>query len=189
MIVGRCILRALYVGRFQPFHLGHLQAIRYVLSETSELAVVVGSAQYSHTLRDPFTAGERTTMIRLALNEANVDPSAYFIIPLSDLKVHGIWVSHVVSYVPAFEVVYTNEPLTHRLFLEDGRFQVKSIPLLKRKIYSATEIRKRIINSKSWEELVPKSVASFIKKIEGVERLRDLAKTDDADWIRSLYPS
>ncbi|HLN89981.1 MAG TPA: adenylyltransferase/cytidyltransferase family protein, partial [Candidatus Binatia bacterium] len=51
--------RGLYVGRFQPFHLGHLDAIKYVLKEVDELVIVIGSAQYSHNSNNPFTAGER----------------------------------------------------------------------------------------------------------------------------------
>jgi nicotinamide-nucleotide adenylyltransferase len=171
-------LRALYVGRFQPFHLGHLEAIKYMLNEISELVIVIGSAQYSHTREDPFTAGERVTMIRLALNEVGKNPSRYYIIPVPDLNIHDIWVSHVLSYTPKFEKVYTNEPLTSRLFLEDGRFQVKSIPLKNRQFYSATEIRERILKKEDWEELVPRSVTRFIKEIRGEERLQDLIKTD-----------
>ncbi|TMI56005.1 nicotinamide-nucleotide adenylyltransferase, partial [Candidatus Bathyarchaeota archaeon] len=40
----------LYVGRFQPFHLGHLEAVRHILSKVDELVVVVGSAHDSHTI-------------------------------------------------------------------------------------------------------------------------------------------
>lgn len=169
--------RALYVGRFQPFHLGHLEAIKYILGNAREVIIVVGSAQESHTLENPFTAGERVYMIRLALNEIGVDPGRYYIIPVIDLDVHGIWVSHVCSYVPKFDVVYSNEPLTRRLFIESG-FRVESIPFFRREVCSATEIRRRMLTGSSWEELLPRSVAAYIKEIKGVERLRDLAKTD-----------
>ncbi len=169
--------RALYIGRFQPFHLGHLEAIKYILNSSREIIIVVGSAQESHTLENPFTAGERVYMIRLALNEIGVDPTRYYIIPVVDLDIHGIWVSHVCSYVPKFDVVYSNEPLTRRLFIESG-FRVESIPFFKRDLCSATEIRRRMLAGSSWEELLPKSVATYIKEIKGVERLRDLAKTD-----------
>src|SRR5437870_10806299 len=64
----------LYVGRFQPFHLGHLKAVKYILGRVDELIIVVGSAQHSHTLDNPFTAGERITMIRLALKQAGIGP-------------------------------------------------------------------------------------------------------------------
>ena len=174
---GTSFDRALYPGRFQPFHLGHLEAVKHVLSESSEVIVMIGSASQSHTLENPFTAGERASMIKLALDEAGVDPSTCFVIPVTDLQVHSIWVSHVCSFVPRFDVVYSNEPLTRRLFIEAG-FTVKPIPFFKRKMCSATEIRKRMLQDSSWEELLPKSVARYIREIQGVERLRDLTKTD-----------
>ncbi len=169
--------RALFVGRFQPFHLGHLEAVKKILEENDEVVIVVGSSQYSHTLQNPFTTGERITMIRLALKEAGIDHGKYWIIPVPDMHIHMIWVSEVIGYTPNFDVVYTNEPLTKRLFEEAG-FRVKPIPFYKRKIYSATEIRKRMLENNKWEELVPRTVAEFIKKIDGVKRIRDLAKTD-----------
>ena len=174
---GASFDRALYPGRFQPFHLGHLEAVKHVLSESSEVIVMIGSASQSHTLENPFTAGERASMIKLALDEAGVDPSTCFVIPVTDLQVHSIWVSHVCSFVPKFDLVYSNEPLTRRLFVEAG-FTVKSIPFFKRKMCSATEIRKRMLQDSSWEELLPKSVARYIREIQGVERLSDLTKTD-----------
>jgi len=35
-----------------------------------------------------------------------------------------------------------------------------------------------MLENNKWEELVPRTVAEFIKKIDGVKRIRDLAKTD-----------
>ncbi len=174
---GKKCFRALYPGRFQPFHLGHLEAVKHILNNASEVIIMIGSALQSHTLKNPFTSGERITMVRLALDEAGIDPAKYYIVPVPDLEIHGIWVSHVCSLVPKFNVVYSNEPLTRRLFIEAG-FTVKKIPFYKRAQCSATEIRDRMLRGKSWEALLPKAVAGYIKKINGVERLRDLAKTD-----------
>ena len=169
--------RGLYVGRFQPFHLGHLHAVRHVLSEVDEIIIVIGSAQYSHQLNNPFTAGERVTMVRKALDEARIPSSDYWIIPIRDMHVHMRWVAEVKGYTPKFEFVYTNEPLTRRLFMEAG-FPVKSIPFSKRHLYLATEIRERMLRKKTWTELVPKSIVGYIKEIDGVGRLQDLTKTD-----------
>ena len=171
------VRRGLYVGRFQPFHKGHLEAIKDVLKEVDELVIVIGSAQYSHRKDNPFTAGERVTMIRKALEEAEIPAARWWIVPVPDVHVHMVWVAEVVGYVPKFDVVYSNEPLTKRLFLEAG-FKVKSFPLHKRGVYSATEIRERMLNGKDWKKLVPKSVAKFIEQIGGVKRLQDLTKTD-----------
>ncbi len=169
--------RGLFVGRFQPFHNGHAEAIKGIAKNVDELIIVIGSPQLSHELGDPFTVGERISMVRSALDELGMDPRRYYIIPVPDVQMHSTWVSTVMAYTPRFEVVYSNEPLVRRLFKEAG-FRVEGIPFYHRKKYSATEIRNRILNNQSWEGLVPKSVARFIKEIDGVERLRDLAKKD-----------
>jgi len=167
----------LFVGRFQPLHLGHLQAVKGVLKEVDELVIVIGSAQYSHNLDDPFTAGERLVMVRKALKEAGIDYARVWVVPVPDVHLHMMWVSAVEGYAPKFDVVYSNDPLTRRLFMEAG-YEVKSIRFHKRKVYSSTEVRERLLNGESWEKLVPKSVAEFIKEIDGVNRLRDLTKSD-----------
>jgi len=171
------VKRGLYIGRFQPFHLGHLGAIKDILKEVDELVIVIGSAQYSHRLNNPFTAGERMVMIRRALEEARLAYKRFWVVPVPDVHLHMLWVSAVEGYTPHFDVVYSNEPLTRRLFIEAG-YEVKAIRFHKRKLYSSTEIRKRMLEDKSWEELVPKSVAAFIKEVDGVNRLQDLNKSD-----------
>lgn len=173
------VKRGLFVGRFQPIHKGHVKAISDILKQVDELIIVIGSAQYSHTTDNPFTAGERITMIQKALQSKNIPQKRYWIIPVPDVHIHMMWVAEVVGYTPKSDIVFTNEPLTKRLFLEAG-FKVKPVPFHKRKIYSATEIRERMQNNKGWEELVPESVAQFIKEIKGIERIQDLAKTDKA---------
>jgi len=169
--------RGLYVGRFQPFHLGHLSAIKEVLKEVDETVIVIGSAQYSHNLSNPFTAGERLVMVREALEECEVDYRRVWIVPVPDVHLHMMWVSSLEGYTPRFDVVYTNEPLTRRLFTEAG-YEVKPIRFFDRKLYSSTEIRKRMVKDENWEKLVPKSVAAFIREIDGINRLKDLSKSD-----------
>lgn len=173
------VRRSLYVGRFQPFHLGHLSAVKAVLDEVDELVIVVGSAQYSHTVSNPFTAGERLMMIRLALEEASIDYRRVWVVPVPDVHLHMLWVSALEGYTPKFDVVYSNEPLTSRLFSEAG-YNVKGIQFFERKIYSSTDIRTKMVNGESWKKLVPRSVAAFILQIDGVNRLSDLNKSDKA---------
>jgi len=171
------VKRGLCVGRFQPIHKGHVKAIKDILKKVDELIIVVGSAQYSHRADNPFTVGERITMIRKALEGEGIPLARCWIIPVPDVHIHMMWVAEVVGYTPKFDIVFTNEPLTRRLFIEAG-FKVEPVPFYKRKIYSATEIRERMLNDKSWEELVPEGAAQFIKEIRGTQRIQDLAKTD-----------
>jgi nicotinamide-nucleotide adenylyltransferase len=171
------VSRGLYVGRFQPFHLGHLKAIRNILEEVDEIVIVIGSAQYSHNRDNPFTAGERLTMVRQALREAAIDPFRFWVVPVPDVHLHMMWVANVEGYTPKFDLVYSNEPLTRRLFSEAG-YKVNNIPFFERIIYSSTVVREKMLNGEDWKALIPKSVAEFILGIDGVNRLKDLTRTD-----------
>lgn len=171
------VRRGVLIGRFQPPHKGHVELFKQILKEVDELIVGIGSAQESHTLENPFTAGERVLMITRALAEAGIDLSRVHIIPIPDVNNNAVWVSHVISLSPPFEVIYSGNPLVKRLFKEAG-FEVKTPPLFKRKEYWGTEIRDRMIKSRNWEQLVPKSVLEVMKEINAVERLKDLSKTD-----------
>lgn len=165
----------LYVGRFQPFHLGHLKAVNDCLDRVQELTIAIGSAQLNHEPNNPFTISERMLMIRTALTDAEIDPKRWQLIPLLDAKVHNAWTSWVEILVPKYEIVFTNDPLTTRLFREK-HVMVEEISLLDRKIFSATEVRRRIARSEDWKKLVPLSVASIIEKIDGISRIRNFGR-------------
>ena len=165
------------MGRFQPFHLGHLEAVKYALKKVGYLYVVVGSAQRSHERDNPFTASERIAMIKSALDGNGVDPSKWMAIPIADADSHSLWVATVVSMVPKFDIVFTNDALTFLLFNEEG-IQVKAVPYLDRSRYSATNVRSRILERKDWDNLVPAQVAKLVREYGGVERVRALMRRD-----------
>jgi len=167
----------LFIGRFQPFHNGHLHAVKFILNEVDLAIICVGSAQYSHTFKNPFTAGERIEMIKAALAEAQITADKYMIIPIPDIHDNRLWVDHVVTLVPSFNIVYTNDPLSTVLFKEKN-YLVKPIPFLERDRYEGTWIRKLMVSNGEWNSLVPKAVVNFIHKIKGVERLKLIHKTD-----------
>ena len=171
------VQRGIIVGRFQPVHRGHVEVFKQILREVDELIVGIGSAQESHTLENPFTAGERVLMATRALAEAKVDLSRVHLIPIPDVNNNAIWVSHVISLSPPFSTVYSGNPLVRRLFKEAG-FKVKPHPMFKRKEYWGTGIRDRMMKGERWEEFVPKSVLEVMREIKAVERLKDLSKTD-----------
>jgi nicotinamide-nucleotide adenylyltransferase len=168
----------LLVGRFQPFHNGHLNAVKFALKRVDYLYIIVGSAQRSHERDNPFTAGERISMIKSALDENGVDPSKWMAIPIQDADSHSVWVSSVRSMVPKFDIVFTNDSLTFTLFKEEGGIEVEAVPFLDRKHYSATNVRNRILERKDWESLVPDQVAALVREFGGVERVRNLLKKD-----------
>lgn len=160
------------IGRFQPLHNGHMDVIRKCAEESENLTIGIGSAQYSHEYENPFTAGERYLMIDEVMKDEGI--SNYCIVPIEDLNRYSLWVAQVVSMSPPFSIVYTNNSLTRRLFIESG-YEVRDSPLYNREIYSGTSVRKKMIEGDEWRSLVPKKTAEIIDEIDGVNRLREIS--------------
>lgn len=169
---GSSELPALFIGRFQPFHKGHLYMIEKILQDFDRLIIGIGSAQYNNTLRNPFTSEERRTMIDRALAEEGI--GSYEVVTIDDTNDHAIWVSSVETIVPEFGLVFSNDPVTLRLFREKDH-KVKEPPLHRREMFSGTEVRERMVAGKDWEELVPPVVVDYIKKIDGVQRMNRIS--------------
>ena len=171
---------ALFIGRFQPFHKGHLATVKFALERVEQLVIVVGSAQKSHEPRNPFTAGERIRMIKQSLDiDDETDVRRILIIPVPDTDVHALWTHQVDMLVPKYDVVFANDLFTLMLFQEKG-IKALEAPLYRRDEMKATEIRKRMIAEEIWEDLVPIPVSKVIKEINGVERVKALSRRDAA---------
>lgn len=166
-------MRGFFVGRFQPFHLGHRAFLEEIATEVDDVIVGVGSAQASHTQENPFTAGERVSFIHRSITDLE---ATTFTIPIEDIDRYSVWVSHVRAMCPPFDVVYSNNPLVRRLFREAG-FEIRGVRLVNRDEYRGTAIRRRMIDDDPWRDRVPDPVVRGIEGIDGVERLRRLARS------------
>lgn len=166
--------RGFYIGRFQPYHNGHQSVLEHIADEVDEIIIGVGSAQLSHTIDNPFTAGERVLMITRSLVSLGCP---FYVIPIEDIKRNALWVAHIQSMTPPFDLCYSSNPLVVQLFHEVG-VQVQSPSMYERDTHSGTEIRRRMLNNKPWKNLVPSAVYQVIKEIDGVARLRQIAQDD-----------
>ncbi len=63
---GRRPSFGVFIGRFQPLHIGHEHVIRQALDQVDRLIVLVGSANVARDPRNPFTFDERAHMLRSA---------------------------------------------------------------------------------------------------------------------------
>ncbi|MDD1718934.1 MAG: nicotinamide-nucleotide adenylyltransferase [Methanoregulaceae archaeon] len=166
--------RAFYIGRFQPYHNGHQSVLRGLARTADEIVIGVGSAQLSHEPENPFTAGERVLMITASLKGIGCP---FYVIPIEDIKRNALWVSHIISMTPEFDVVYSSNPLVIRLFQEAG-MEVRSPAMYERETHSGTGIRGRMLQGEPWEHLVPQSVVDVIRGIDGVGRICQIVKDD-----------
>jgi nicotinamide-nucleotide adenylyltransferase len=166
------------LGRFQPFHNGHLALARQILGECDELIIAIGSAQFNYIEKDPFTAGERVAMIHGALREAKAELSRCYIIPIPNDENNARWLSNIRSMVPEFHLLYTgNEYVKHLVRSQDPKIKTRKPHFEMKDQWNGTHIRRLVISGGTWEKLVPAAVAAEIRRIGGVERIRLLAAT------------
>lgn len=166
-------MRGLTVGRFQPYHRGHHRVLVEKARELDGLTVAIGSSLKSHSLENPFTAGERYRMIRGCFDDA--DLPGVDVLPIPDMHRNAVWVAHVESQVPPFDVLLTNNDLPRRLFGEAG-YEVEPLELHDRERYEGTRIRRLMREGGDWGSLVPDPAADVIREVDGPRRLREVAE-------------
>ncbi|MEO1133088.1 MAG: adenylyltransferase/cytidyltransferase family protein, partial [Cyanobacteria bacterium J06639_1] len=87
-----------YIGRFQPFHLGHLETVKLALSLSERLVIILGSARVAPNIKNPWTAPEREALIRSCLLPEWRDRVSFA--PVRDrLYNEGAWLSDVRQQV------------------------------------------------------------------------------------------
>ena len=164
---------SLFIGRFQPFHNGHLEIIKNISKKYDKIIIGIGSSQYKNTIDNPFSFSERKEMINRTLKKYNIDN--YKIILIPDIHNPPKWVNHILSIYSDFDVVIANNSFTKKLFIEK-KIPVENTPHYDRRNFKGEVIRKRIINNKKWDHLVPKTVYDFIIEIDGIKRLQNINK-------------
>jgi nicotinamide-nucleotide adenylyltransferase len=148
--------------------------LEHIADYADEIIIGIGSAQLSHQIDNPFTAGERVLMITRSLVSLGCP---FYVIPIEDIKRNALWVAHVRSMTPPFESCYSSNPLVMQLFKEAG-ITVQSPAMYERDTLSGTEIRRRILSGEPWENLVPPAVSRVLSEIDGTGRLRQIARED-----------
>lgn len=166
--------RALFVGRFQPFHHGHLYAIKKLLKRYNEVVVVLGSSEDAYTPENPFTCGERLEMMRACFNKS--DLSRLLLIPVPDINDNRVWVEHVFMHIPPVQEVYSNNQLVKMLFSKHG-ILVNGIEFYDRGPKEGSFIRKLIADGDvSWKKHIPLPAVKFLDAIDAEGRLKKIVR-------------
>lgn len=185
---------ALFIGRFQPFHNGHLDIIKKILKENDKIIIVIGSAEKNFLPQNPLTAGERLQLIDKSLKEAKIPADKYHIIPVRNVNNYALWVNHINIYVPPYAKLYTGSKIVKACY--EGKYSKShrttkvgpEMIQVKRKIkVSSTLVREAILKNKAWEKMVPKAVAKNLKKWEIPKRLKTIKDTMDLTKYNNAY--
>lgn len=159
---GKKFKNGLLIGRFQPFHKGHLAAARFCLRRCRHLTIGIGSANIILADKNPFPAKARVRIIKAALKGEGIAVEKIRFIDLPDLNDNEFWFNYIIKRTPDVDVVFSRHWLVKKIFREHG-IAVISPPWHLRKRISATRIRRMIVAEKDWKGLVPKGA---VKQIE-----------------------
>jgi len=174
------VKRALLYGRFQPLHRGHVEIAKWAYRElgVDEMVFLIGMASESYTPRNPFTAGERIEMIRLAYRDEGLPLDTLITSTVHTLERNIGSTVYVLSYVPRIDYILTRNPIIAKIFKDFGLNVVKP-PEFNRSLWRGEVIRELMIRGDPrWREALTPSVAMFIESIGGVERIRLLYSKD-----------
>lgn len=156
---------AVYPGRFQPFHKGHLAVVEHILSENDKLYIIVCSRKNLGELDDknPFTYEERKQMILSSLSPDLLDKVT--VCHVQDADSNKEWTNVIDTWIPDVDfTTYSNNPHTVSAFKDHG-YMSKSLPVMEDGV-NATLIRKQLIRNLDYSDLVPEGTR---KVIEGIQ--------------------
>ena len=174
------IKRVAFIGRFQPFHRGHLSVIEDLLPKFDQVLVVIGSSDKFRTPENPFTVGERHAMVKATLDDLGVEPEKFKVVPLPDIDDDEKWPRHVIKTCPEFEAVaITDNPRVEGLF---RKFTKKKIIKTKKKYaISATKVREEIGAGSDLQKYLPQPVIAFLQKIGAARKIIDIEEEAKAE--------
>ena len=164
-------MNGLLIGRFQPFHLGHLEAVNFALDKVENLWIGIGSSNKYNEKKNPFSADERRKMITLSVDDSITTRIKIFDIP--DVGDHEKWTYSIDKIVPEYNLVFSNDEFTKTLF-EKREMNVVPVVLKDRGKFSGTNIRELIADDKNWQDLVPQGTRKVLDNLNAKERLKDL---------------
>lgn len=166
--------RALYVGRFQVFHNGHLSYAKFIDQdpEVGEIYIAVGSAQYSRFnknphlpwILNPFTFEERKSMLEMSLEGELEKPIT--VVPVDDLHDCPRWFQ-LIDRLTEPDIIYTNSRKEIELF---ARHDIAVRPVHVSGGYHAQVVREMIMHGEAYHKYCPEGTVRWIERF-GIEQV------------------
>ena len=151
---------ALIVGRFQPFHKGHLFLIKKALEKANKIIIGIGSANIIDE-NNPIDFETRKKVIKAVFYKEGIEDKLIKIVPLSDYFDDKKWLLNLVKQVGKFDLTLGHNEWTNNILKKAG-YKVLKVDYYKRPLYEGWRIRKLIKEGKKWQDRVPKYIVSWL---------------------------
>lgn len=186
--MSQCV--AVLIGRFQPFHRGHLQLVEAALQRADRLLILLGSHRCAPDIRNPWSSQERQQMISACLSPQLLERIQF--LPLRDhLYSDNLWLAEVQQQVRSATadgdrlllIGHRKDPSSYYLELFP-QWQRQELPL--QAGLHATAIRAAYFagaEPAAWATELPQPVQQQLIAFQSTDRYRWLA--EEAAYIRN----
>ena len=189
---------AVFIGRFQPFHNGHIDVIEQALEKADNVLVLVGSADAPRSPRNPWTYQERYRMITQSVDDLRVR-----VMPLQDASYNDAeWVASVQRAVEGWEhverVALVGHSKDHTSYYLNMFPQWDSINVPNYKGINSTDIRAAYFSDYPHDYIVsrscPPAVTRFLDDFHETQTYANLHHEVEfinkykASWATAPYP-
>ncbi len=190
----------IYIGRFQPFHFGHLQTVKLGLDQAENLIIILGSHRVAPDTRNPWSCQERIAMISACLQAEDLQRIHF--LPIRDwLYSDNLWLRAVQQQV--FEITDRSSSvavLGHRKdassyyldlfpqwdYIETGNYQDLNSTALRQAYFG--------LGNQAYLTQVPAGVAEWLEAFKLSDRYQTLYQEQQfiqsyqQAWSQAPYP-
>jgi nicotinamide-nucleotide adenylyltransferase len=171
------IARGMIHGRFQPFHLGHLEYLRGAAARCDEVFVGITNPDPRRILEEPsdplrhlpesnpWTYAERLLMVKAAAQDLGLEPTSLHVIPFP-VNEPELWPAYVPEGVTQYIRLFSEWGGTKLDRMRDAGYEVVVLDEGAEKEISGADVRKALRTGGDWESLVPPGVARVIRELQ-----------------------
>ncbi|CAN5198380.1 nicotinamide-nucleotide adenylyltransferase [soil metagenome] len=134
--------KAYVIGRFQPFHKGHLYLIKEALKVADKAVLGIGSANVSDR-ENPFTVDQRLVMLKSSIENADLQDFIEKIVTIDDVPDDRLWLKLAMEKVEGVDLIVGNNDWVNDIF-EAAGYDVLRVPYYLRHIYQGKIIREKL---------------------------------------------
>jgi bifunctional NMN adenylyltransferase/nudix hydrolase len=194
-----------FIGRFQPYHLGHHKVVESALKQAERVVILIGSSYQPRSIRNPWTFPEREQFIRGSFPPDRQD--RLIISPLQDdvyndqnwlsrvqQTVHGIICQFPARIAQATTIGLIGHSKDHTSYYLSLFPQWQSIDVQAYGDLNATELRQQFFLDGHLQEACPPSVNEFLQNFQTTKTYQYIAdewafiRAYQQGWEHAPYP-
>lgn len=150
-------MKAGFLGRFQPLHLGHHNVIKQKKKDYKDFSIIIGSPERSRTEKNPLTFEERKELIKdcfpkievLGIADTEERPQESDPETTANQK----WSEEFEK--KGFDIIISGNDKVKEILEKHTDIEVERPEMFNESIYSGTEVRRRIKSGEEWRYLTP----------------------------------